>query len=166
MIIYRKSHFSDLLDDPGLSISTLEGSLLNFDVVLKAADWGLQNFAENRSDMDCALSSMRSVNGRHDGPQLALIHSFLVTSDPNAVMNTIICNIQVLVLLDTLDPVHLTFLFKDEPLVGSTVETVHDELTIVSHILGNVQCFDAVTVDGIDTVVLVRLEVNSLNEAH
>ena len=116
--------------------------------------------------MNRSLSGVLRLGGRHDGPQLTLVHSLLVASDPNAVVGAVIGDIQVLVLLDALDPVHLPFLLKDESLVGSTVEAVHDQLTIAGLVLSNIESLDAVAVGCIDDVVLVGLEVDGLSESH
>ena len=68
-------------------------------------------------------------------------------------------HVDVLVLGDRLDSVHVVLLFKDEALVGSTMEAVENELSEVGHILGDVEAFQVVTVDGVDDVVLVGSEV-------
>ena len=116
--------------------------------------------------MESSLSSIFGFSCGYDRPKFTLSCSFVVASDPHSLAGVIIGNTEIFLLLDISDSNHGSFLLKYESLVGCTVETVHYERTMVHFVLGDVETFDASSMDWVEDVVLLGFELGVLNEAH
>ena len=122
--------------------------------------------SEDGSDVKSSLSSIFGFSCGYDSPKFTLSGSFVVASDPHSLAGVIIGNIEVFLLLDVSDSDHSSFLLEHESLVGCTVETVHDERTVVHFVLGDVETFGASSMDWVEDVVLLGFELGVLDEAH
>ena len=115
--------------------------------------------------MEGSLAVVLGLSGGDDHPQLTLM-SLVLALDSCSIVGTVVDHTDILVLLDALDSVEVALLFKDEPLVGGSVEAVHDEVVVVILALGDVEGLDAVAMDCVEDVVLVGLELGVLCESH
>lgn len=128
---------SDFADNPGLALASVEGALLDLSGVVQVAAGSLKGLAEDGPDVVGILASVPRLGGVDDGPQLALA-SLVVRSDPHIVMGVIVSDSHILSVGDSPDSIGVAFSLESEPLVGSSVEAVNNQIAKVGHVLGNV----------------------------
>lgn len=96
----------------------------------------------------------------HDGPQLALASS-VISPDPHVIVGVIVGNSEVFSTGNSLDSVGVSFSFESESLIGSSMEAVDNQIAKVSHILSDIQSFEAISMNCVDDVVLVGSKMSS-----
>lgn len=111
------------------------------------------------------LACVLRGGGGHDGPEFALV-SLVVSPDPHVVMLVVVGDSDVFPAGHGFDPISSAILFEDEALVGSSMETVEDQVAIVGHVLGNVDALQTVPVHCVNYEVLVWSKVHLWHHGH